>query len=195
MTHPVCNLCSKSAIYDFGGSFLCAHCATAMLKRCRIPVTPIASSLGVKVTAGEIAPPAPTPAVTFNSSSGDGPGIQQPRSMTWGGREATPAPSGRARDRAMCPAVTGSSSCGDEFVDVPAQMQGSNDCGLARDDVKPGDTMQESRPARPVKCPQVSIPDPVSSPIPPAPALRRRPLKKGGRPFSLPSILALPDSI
>ena len=33
--------------------------------------------------------------------------------------------------------------------DVPAQMQGSNDCGLARDDVKPDDTMQESRPARP----------------------------------------------
>jgi hypothetical protein len=33
--------------------------------------------------------------------------------------------------------------------DVPAQMQGSNDCGLARDDVKPGDTMQESRPAHP----------------------------------------------
>jgi hypothetical protein len=31
--------------------------------------------------------------------------------------------------------------------DVPAPMQGSNDCGLARDDVKPGDTMQESRPA------------------------------------------------
>lgn len=40
-------------------------------------------------------------------SSGDGLGNQQPGSNTWGGRNATPAPSGRARDRAICPAVTG----------------------------------------------------------------------------------------
>ena len=38
-------------------------------------------------------------------SSGDGLGIQQPGSMTWGDRLAMPAPSGRARDRAICPAV------------------------------------------------------------------------------------------
>ncbi len=38
-------------------------------------------------------------------SSGAGPGIHQPGSMTWGDRtSAMPAPSGRARDRAMCPA-------------------------------------------------------------------------------------------
>lgn len=40
-----------------------------------------------------------------NSSSGGGLGIQQPGSMTRGGSAATPAPSGRARDRAICPAV------------------------------------------------------------------------------------------
>lgn len=38
-------------------------------------------------------------------SSGGGLGIHQPGSMTWGGRIAPPAPSGRARDRAKCPAV------------------------------------------------------------------------------------------
>jgi hypothetical protein len=43
-----------------------------------------------------------------DSSSGDGLGIHQPGSMTWGGSEATPAPSGRARDRVKGPAVTGS---------------------------------------------------------------------------------------
>jgi hypothetical protein len=37
-----------------------------------------------------------------NFSSGDGPGIQQPRSIE----------QGRARDRAICPAVSGNSSCG-----------------------------------------------------------------------------------
>jgi hypothetical protein len=46
------------------------------------------------------------------SSSGDGLGNQEPRSITWGGSAATPAPSGRARDRAICPAVSGNSSCG-----------------------------------------------------------------------------------
>jgi hypothetical protein len=40
-----------------------------------------------------------------NSSSGGGLGIQQPGSMTWGDRYAMPAPSGRARDRAICPAA------------------------------------------------------------------------------------------
>ncbi len=40
-----------------------------------------------------------------NQPSDDGLGIHEPGSMTWGGRLATPAPSGRARDRAMCPAV------------------------------------------------------------------------------------------
>ena len=37
-------------------------------------------------------------------SSGVGPDNHQPGSMTRGGRIATPAPSGRARDRAICPA-------------------------------------------------------------------------------------------
>ncbi len=38
-------------------------------------------------------------------SSGDGLGNHQPGSNTWGGRNTRPAPSGRARDRAICPAV------------------------------------------------------------------------------------------
>jgi hypothetical protein len=41
----------------------------------------------------------------WNSSSGDGLGNHQPGSITWGGQVRTPAPSGRARDRARCPAV------------------------------------------------------------------------------------------
>jgi hypothetical protein len=44
------------------------------------------------------------------SSSGRGLGIHQPGSNTRGGRSATPAPSGRARDRAKCPAAARSSS-------------------------------------------------------------------------------------
>ncbi len=43
----------------------------------------------------------PTPA----TSSGDGLGIQQPGSMTWGGFFVPTAPSGRADESAMCPAV------------------------------------------------------------------------------------------
>lgn len=42
----------------------------------------------------------------INSSSGDGLGIQQPGSMTRGFAIARQPPSGRARDRAICPAVT-----------------------------------------------------------------------------------------
>lgn len=42
----------------------------------------------------------PTPA----TSSGDGLGIQQPGSMTWGGLLVPTAPSGRADESAMCPA-------------------------------------------------------------------------------------------
>lgn len=49
---------------------------------------------------------------------------------------------------------------GGEAVGVPAQMQGSNDCGLAHDDVKPEDTTQGDRPARPVTCPS-SVPSPT----------------------------------
>jgi len=33
---PSCSRCPKLAIYDFGGAFLCAHCTTAMLARCKI---------------------------------------------------------------------------------------------------------------------------------------------------------------
>lgn len=40
-----------------------------------------------------------------NFSSGDGLGIHQPGSMTRGTRAKVKTPSGRARDRAMCPAV------------------------------------------------------------------------------------------
>lgn len=43
----------------------------------------------------------PTPA----TSSGDGLGIQQPGSITWGGLFVPTAPSGRADESAMCPAV------------------------------------------------------------------------------------------
>jgi hypothetical protein len=39
------------------------------------------------------------------SSSGDGLGIHQPGSNTRGTRAKVKTPSGRARDRAMCPAV------------------------------------------------------------------------------------------
>jgi hypothetical protein len=42
-----------------------------------------------------------------NFSSGDSLGIHEPGSITWGDRDAMTAPSGRARDRAECPAVTG----------------------------------------------------------------------------------------
>lgn len=45
-------------------------------------------------------------------SSGVGPGHHQPRSMTWGGHVVTPAPSGRARDRAKGPADSRNSSDG-----------------------------------------------------------------------------------
>jgi hypothetical protein len=45
----------------------------------------------------------------FIFSSGDGLGNHQPGSITWGGQVRTPAPSGRARDRARCPAVARSS--------------------------------------------------------------------------------------
>jgi len=58
--------------------------------------TTLALQAGTVVTAGETAP---------NSSSGDGLGIHQPRSMTRGTRAKVKTPSGRARDRAMCPAV------------------------------------------------------------------------------------------
>ncbi len=44
------------------------------------------------------------------SSSGDGLGIQQPGSMTWGGFFVPTAPSGRADESAMCPAVARSFS-------------------------------------------------------------------------------------
>ena len=43
-------------------------------------------------------------------SSGDGLGIQQPGSMTWGGLLVPTAPSGRADESAMCPAVARSFS-------------------------------------------------------------------------------------
>lgn len=44
--------------------------------------------------------------------------------------------------------------------DVPARMQGSKarHSGLARDDERPGDTMQESRPAHPATAPSETIP-------------------------------------
>lgn len=45
-------------------------------------------------------------------SSGVGLGIHHPGSMTWGGHIVTPAPSGRARNRAKCPAGSRSISRG-----------------------------------------------------------------------------------
>ena len=47
-------------------------------------------------------------------SSGDGLGIQQPGSNTWGGFFVPTAPSGRADESAMCPAVARSYSSGRE---------------------------------------------------------------------------------
>ena len=62
------------------------------------------SSLAARLAHNqEVAGSNPAPATNF--SSGDGPGILEPGSMTWGDRCAMPAPSGRARDRAICPAV------------------------------------------------------------------------------------------
>lgn len=80
-------------------------------------------------------PPAPfsrgtRKCVPHKFSSGDGLGIQQPGSMTWGDRLAMPAPSGRARDRAICPAVARSSTMGCssevERVAVNRLVAGSN---------------------------------------------------------------------
>lgn len=48
--------------------------------------------------------------LVFFSSSGGGLGIHQPGSMTRGTRAKVKTPSGRARDRAKCPAVARSSS-------------------------------------------------------------------------------------
>lgn len=67
------------------------------------------------VTAGETAP---------NSSSGDGLGIHEPGSMTWGGDTVATAPSGRADESAKCPAVTGSIS---DIIDIPAFLQRNPD--------------------------------------------------------------------
>jgi hypothetical protein len=53
------------------------------------------------VTAGKTA---------LHFSSGDGLGIHQPGSITWVGDIVATGPSGRARDRAMCPAVAGNFS-------------------------------------------------------------------------------------
>jgi hypothetical protein len=52
--------------------------------------------------SGEIEPSVMLASAPCESSSGDGLGNHQPGSMTWGGQVRTPAPSGRARDRAIC---------------------------------------------------------------------------------------------
>lgn len=54
--------------------------------------------------------------------SGGGLGIHEPGSMTWGDRDAVPAPSGRAVDTAKCPAVTGSPSNADG-LDIPTFLR------------------------------------------------------------------------
>lgn len=79
------------------------------------------------------------------SSSGDGLGIHEPGSITWGDREAMPAPSGRARDRAECPAVTGDRSCGDHEsrvvavpLEIPTQRSGASRDPLDDGSVKVG---------------------------------------------------------
>ena len=60
----ICSLCPKTAVYDFGAeSLLCAHCMTALLKRCKISNPKVASS---GVTAGAQAPVS-VPAVTIHS--------------------------------------------------------------------------------------------------------------------------------
>ncbi len=58
----------------------------------------------VKMRAKQARPSRSGCSADLIQSSGVGPGNHQPRSITWGGRNATPAPSGRARDRAICPA-------------------------------------------------------------------------------------------
>lgn len=73
----------------------------------------VESRHAVRSTPGAIGPDLmrrPSMAAGFapgpqESSSGDGLGIHQPGSMTRGTRAKVQTPSGRARDRAMCPAV------------------------------------------------------------------------------------------
>lgn len=64
---------------------------------------------------------------------------------------------GEAQEWALLPGVpaetTATNSDGGSAAGVPAQMQESNDCGLAQDAEKPEDTTQGDRPARPVTCP------------------------------------------
>lgn len=49
----------------------------------------------------------------------------------------------------VCSHAPGAAAEISDSQDVPARMQESSDCWLARDDEKPDDTMQESRPAHP----------------------------------------------
>jgi ribosomal protein L37AE/L43A len=82
-----------------------------------------AAGKGPRLSSPERGRAAATDTADTNFSSGDGLGTQQPGSITWGGRNATPAPSGRARDRAICPAVSGNSSCG-SFGSLPDTLRG-----------------------------------------------------------------------
>lgn len=55
--------------------------------------------------SGEIEPSVTLASLPSGFTSSDGLGNHQPGSMTWGDRFAMTAPSGRARNRAICPAV------------------------------------------------------------------------------------------
>lgn len=72
------------------------------------------------------------------SNSGDGLGIHEPRSMTWGGDIVATAPSGRADESAKCPAVTGSLSQRqrEPACDEQADTCGS-DCEVSLGDIDP----------------------------------------------------------
>jgi hypothetical protein len=172
-TRAFCDECGSPAVVETGaGLFLCARCDS---------ITPAASQ-GVNAPTAGLAPSAvgatlsvsdgvlsssreteTEPSATLASapsefSSGDGLGIQQPGSITWGGREPTPAPSGRARDRAKCPAVTGNSSCGG------VESRHATD-SVVLDPVRFGEVAGETTGQPEVASgPQDSIPNAVRSP-------------------------------
>jgi hypothetical protein len=72
--------------------------------------------------SGEIEPSVTSASAPSESSSGDGLGNLEPGSITSGDRFAVTAGSGRARNRAICPAVTGFNSNPDASSHPPASV-------------------------------------------------------------------------
>lgn len=81
------------------------------------------------------------------SSSGDGLGTQQPGSITWSGSDATPAPSGRARNRAICPTVSWNSSSGAPCDALPCRDGGVSVTSTRSPDETNSDSASASPPS------------------------------------------------